>query len=45
VMTPAVCLGHGADNLMFWTQDTALVSRDQISPNQKWVLLRNPASK
>ena len=45
VMSPAECVTAGADNLMFWTQDLAVTARDRLTPNQKWVLLRNPAAR
>lgn len=35
------CQGFGADNLMFWT--TSAVPGFNLSPNQSFVLLRNPA--
>ncbi|GKS59737.1 hypothetical protein YTPLAS18_32640 [Nitrospira sp.] len=41
---PTECgVGGGARNLMFWTQGPdALGARDQISPDQAFVMLRNP---
>jgi len=39
------CRSVGADNLMFWTSDPSIVLADKVSPEQKWVLLRNPSVK
>jgi len=35
-------VGLGADNVMFWTSVVA-IPNSLLSPNQQFVLLRNPA--
>jgi hypothetical protein len=42
LMHPAECRARGAENTMFWTSDPA-VPGDDLSANQSFVLLRNPA--
>lgn len=42
VLTGAECLEHGGRNFMFWSKDHGL-DQSQISPNQKFVMLRHAA--
>ena len=42
IMQPAECVGFGADNEMFWTS-TAQIAHSNLTANQAFVLLRNPA--
>jgi hypothetical protein len=41
ILDSTECQGFGADNMMFWT--TSAVPSFNITPNQSFVLLRNPA--
>ena len=41
-MEPSECINFGADNEMFWTS-TASIAHSNLTPNQSFVLLRNPA--
>ena len=42
IMQPSECGGFGADNEMFWTS-VAAIPHSNLTPNQSFVLLRNPA--
>jgi hypothetical protein len=42
IVQPSECQGFGAENLMFWTGSAAIPST-KLSPNQGFVMLRNPA--
>jgi hypothetical protein len=42
IVVPQECIGFGADNLMFWTS-VASIPHSTLTPNQQFVLLRNPA--
>jgi hypothetical protein len=42
IMQPGECRSFGAENLMFWTS-TASIPNSDLSPNQSFVMLRNPA--
>ena len=39
IMEPEECVGHGADNLMFWTDSFPL---HVLTPNQQYAVMRNP---
>jgi hypothetical protein len=41
-MEPSECQGFGAENEMFWTS-VETIAHSQLTPNQGFVLLRNPA--
>ena len=42
LVQPEECVGFGADNVMFWTSVPA-IPNSNLTPNQQFVLLRNPA--
>jgi hypothetical protein len=45
IMQPGECInGHGAENEMFWTSVNS-ITHTGMTPNQSFVLLRNPAVK
>lgn len=42
VMQPTECVGFGAEDVMFWTS-VASIPNTTLTPNQSFVLFRNPA--
>ena len=42
ILQPTECVGFGADDVMFWTS-IASIPNTVLTPNQSYVLLRNPA--
>ena len=42
IMEPGECVGFGADDVMFWTS-VASIPHTTLTPNQSFVLFRNPA--
>ena len=44
IMEPQECVGHGADNLMFWTSGSLATGSPLpvLTPNQQFAVMRNP---